>query len=115
LRHSAAWPPPYLYSQRRFAVPWEDDVNRPVQDSQLYQPLSADDLLQTLGRGLQRSIGAALDYVAQHRDARAAEEVYRSLSRLSDAELARRGLRREQIAEFAKGQFQETGSSRAPG
>jgi hypothetical protein len=89
-------------------------VNKPVQDSQLYQPLSADDLLQTLGQGLQRSIGTALNYVAQRRDARAAEEIYRSLSRLSDAELARRGLRREQIAEFAKRQFQEPGSPRAP-
>jgi hypothetical protein len=71
---------------------------RPAQSSDFDQSLSPSDLLQALSRGLLRSIGTAQAHLAQHREARAAQELHRHLSGLSDAELARRGLDREQLA-----------------
>jgi hypothetical protein len=80
-------------------------IASPVQRSDWHLPLSASALLHALGRGLARSIGIVRTYVVEHRNARAGEELYRHLSRLSDAELARRGLGREQVAQLVKGRF----------
>ncbi len=68
-------------------------------------PLSASVLLHALAAGLSRSIGIARVYQAEHRNARAAEELHERLSPLSDAELARRGLHRDQLLELVKGRF----------
>ena len=70
--------------------------------SDWYFRISARGLLEALGRGVGRAIGAARTYVVEHRNAKVAEELYRSLSRLSDAELARRGLDRHQLARLVK-------------
>ncbi len=63
---------------------------------------SAGGLLHALTRGLVRGMETAQVYIDHHGNARAAEELYQHLSRLSDAELARRGLRRDQIADYVK-------------
>jgi hypothetical protein len=68
-------------------------------------PLSASVMLHALAAGLARSIGMARTYQNEHRNARAAEELHRHLSQLSDAELARRGLHRDQLLELVKGRF----------
>ena len=52
-----------------------------------------------------RAIGVVRVYQAEHRKARAAEELHRHLSPLSDAELARRGLHRDQLLELVKARF----------
>ncbi len=67
-----------------------------------YFRTSARVLLEVLGRGVSRAIGTARTYLVEHRNAKVAEELYRSLSRLSDAELARRGLDRRQLARLVK-------------
>jgi hypothetical protein len=59
-------------------------------------------LLEALGRGISHAIGTARTYLVEYRNAKVAEELYRSLSRLSDAELARRGLDRHQLAPIVK-------------
>ena len=68
-------------------------------------PLSAAVLLHALAAGVSRSIGIARVYQDEHRKARVAEELHEHLSQLSDAELARRGLHRDQLLELIKGRF----------
>ena len=77
----------------------------PVQTRDWNPSVSARGVLHALARGLARAIATAQVYLAYHRDARVAEELYRHLRRLSDAELARRGLSRDQIAQFVKQGF----------
>jgi hypothetical protein len=47
-----------------------------------------------------RTAGAVVTHMVVYRKARVAEDLFRQLSRLSDAELAARGLRREHLAHF---------------
>ena len=61
-------------------------------------------LVHALGQGFKRALGSAQIYVIEHRNARVAEELHQNLWRLSDAELARRGLARERLAQFIKAQ-----------
>ncbi len=63
---------------------------------------SAGGLLRALTGGLVRGMETAQVYIDHHGNAMAAEELYKHLSRLSDAELARRGLSRDQIAQYVK-------------
>lgn len=72
------------------------------QRSDWYFRLSASVLLHALGRGVDRAIGTARTYLVEYRNAKVAEVLYRNLSRLSDAELARRGLDRHQLARPVK-------------
>ena len=65
-------------------------------------PLTASMIVQALAAGAAHSLTAAWAYLSEYRDARAAEELYKELSRLSDGELARRGLDREQLATVLK-------------
>jgi hypothetical protein len=51
---------------------------------------------------LKRPFATALAYFVEHRRAKAAEDTYHRLSRMSDAELAKHGLERSQIASFIK-------------
>ena len=44
--------------------------------------------------------GAVVTYMSEYRKAKVSEELYRQLARLSDAELAARGLDRRQLAQF---------------
>ena len=78
---------------------------KPIQGSGSFPPFSASVLMHALGRAVERFIGRARIYLGEHRKAKIAEEQYTNLSRLSGAELAKRGLRREQIAQLIKGRF----------
>jgi hypothetical protein len=60
-----------------------------------------------LSKGVARSLGTVRLYLIRHRDARAGEELHRHLSLLSDTDLARRGLDREQLAQLLGGRFEE--------
>ena len=77
----------------------------PVQRREWNPSQSAGELLQAMARGLARGMESARIYIEHHNNARAAEELHRHLSRLSDAELARRGLRRDQIAQYIQQGF----------
>ncbi len=65
-------------------------------------PLTAITVVQALAAGAAYSLTAAWAYVSEYRNARATEELYKELSRLSDSELARRGLDRAQLALLVK-------------
>jgi hypothetical protein len=67
--------------------------------------ISATALLQALAAGLSRSIRTAKVYRSEQLKARAAEELHHHLAQLSDAELARRGLHRDQLLELIKARF----------
>ena len=54
------------------------------------------------GPRVDRAIGTARIYLVEYRNAKAAEELYWQLSRLSDAELARRGLDRHQLTQLVR-------------
>jgi hypothetical protein len=58
------------------------------------------DLLRALIWASGRITGAVVAHIVAHRKAKAAEELYRHLSRLSDAELAARGLDRRQLPQL---------------
>jgi hypothetical protein len=73
--------------------------------TELRNPLTTGAILQAIGTGAARSLAVAWAYVSKHREARAAGELYARLSRLSDGELARRGLKRERLAELTKHSF----------
>jgi hypothetical protein len=77
----------------------------PAQKRERNPSLPAGELLQAIARGLARAMETARVYIDHHRSARTAEELYRHLSLMSDAELARRGLRRDQIAQYVKQGF----------
>jgi hypothetical protein len=68
----------------------------------LKNPLTASTVMQAVVAGAAHSLAAAWVYVREYRDARAAEELYKELARLSDSELARRGLDRPQLALLVK-------------
>jgi hypothetical protein len=53
-------------------------------------------------RSLMLLRGAVSRYVIEYRSAKAAQELYRHLSSLSDAELARRGLERRQLPQLVR-------------
>ena len=53
-------------------------------------------------RSLMLLRGPVSRYVIEYRNAKAAQELYRHLSRLSDAELAKRGLDRRQLPQLVK-------------
>jgi hypothetical protein len=57
-------------------------------------------LAHALIRACERITDAVATYAIAHRKAKAAEELYRYLSRLSDAELAVRGLNRHLLVQF---------------
>jgi IS1 family transposase len=57
-----------------------------------------------LWTALERASATVAAYVASCRDAHAAAALYRELSRLSDAELARRGMDRAEIRRLVLGQ-----------
>ena len=65
-------------------------------------PFSASVLQHLLDRQLEHSIGTARNYLVEHRKAQVADELYTHLSGLSDAELARRGLKRQDLPQFIK-------------
>jgi hypothetical protein len=56
--------------------------------------------MPALRRAVGRVGGAVAAYSNAHRKAKTAEELYCSLSRLSDAELAARGLDRQRLTQF---------------
>jgi hypothetical protein len=80
-------------------------LTRSAQRSDWYPPFSAGVLLYAVGRAFERSLGAAQSYLGERRKAAAAEELYRHLAGLSDAELARRGLDRHQLAHVVREHF----------
>ncbi len=80
-------------------------LSKPIQRSDWYPPFSAGVLLHAVGRAFERSIGTARTYLSEQRKAKAAEDLYQHLSGLSDAELARRGLDRDQLAHFVREHF----------
>jgi hypothetical protein len=65
-------------------------------------PLTASTVVQALAAAAAHSLTAAFAYVSEYRDARAAQELYKEISRLSDGELARRGFDRAQLALLLK-------------
>jgi hypothetical protein len=65
-------------------------------------PLTASTVVRVLAAGAAHSLMAAWVYVSEYRDARAAEELHKELSRMSDCELARRGLDRARLALLVK-------------
>jgi hypothetical protein len=67
-----------------------------------HAPHFASSLRHAVGRWFARSLGAALVYVVERQRAKAAEVLYTQFSRLSDAELARRGLNRTHLAQFIR-------------
>lgn len=50
----------------------------------------------------ERTIGALVTHMTAYRKAKVSEHLYSHLSRLSDAELAARGLDRRQLAQFIR-------------
>jgi hypothetical protein len=48
----------------------------------------------------ERTAGTVVTYMIEYRKAKVSEELYRHLSRLSDAELAARGLDHQRLAQF---------------
>jgi hypothetical protein len=81
-----------------------DPVTGSAQRGNSYALYSAGSLLHTMGRWFARSPRAMLDYVIEYRRAKAAAELHAHLSRLSDAELARRDLTRGQLAQHMREQ-----------
>jgi hypothetical protein len=59
-------------------------------------------LLHALIWAHDRTIGALATYMIAYRKAKVAEDLHRYLSRLSDAELAGRGLNRRQLPQFIR-------------
>ena len=59
-------------------------------------------LLKALSRAFERTVGAAVVYMIEYRKAKAAEDLYKHLSRLSDEELAVWGLDRRYLAQFIR-------------
>ncbi|HET9070097.1 MAG TPA: DUF1127 domain-containing protein [Amaricoccus sp.] len=55
----------------------------------------------SLFTGLRQRIGGILEVIAESSDLRRSAREYERLSRLSDAELARRGVRRDLLAAYA--------------
>jgi hypothetical protein len=64
----------------------------------LKNPLTASTVILAIAAGAAHALTTTWAYVIEYRDARAAEELYKELSRMSDSELERRGLDREQLA-----------------
>jgi hypothetical protein len=60
-------------------------------------PVTATTVANALANGIARSLTTAWARMSEHRDARAAAELYKHLARLSDSELDQRGLDREQL------------------
>jgi hypothetical protein len=59
-------------------------------------------LLHALIRAYEYTIGAVAAYMIEYRKAQVAERLHSYLSRLSDKELAARGLDRRQLAQFIR-------------
>jgi hypothetical protein len=59
-------------------------------------------LVHALIRAYECTIGAIATYMIEYRKAKISEDLYSYLSRLSDAELAARGLDRRQLAQFIR-------------
>ncbi len=59
-------------------------------------------LLEALSRAFERTVGAAVVYMIEYRQAKAAEDLCRHLARLSDGELAVWGLDRRSLAQFIR-------------
>jgi hypothetical protein len=79
-----------------------DLVTRSAQKGDAHAQYAAGSLLHTMSRWFARSPGAMLNYVIEYRRAKAAAELHTQLSRLSDAELARRDLTRDQLAQHIR-------------
>jgi hypothetical protein len=60
----------------------------------------AGSCVRAFARGAGRCMRAMAILLVEHRKAKAAEELYTRLSRCSDADLARRGLDRQQLGRF---------------
>lgn len=75
---------------------------KPIGESDWNFQLSASALLHVVGKAFKWAVVTAWTYMSARHKAWVAEELYRSLSRLSNAELARRGLNREQLAYLVK-------------
>jgi len=75
---------------------------KPIGESDGNFQLSASALLHVVGKALQWAVVTAWTYMSARHEAWVAEELDRSLSRLSNAELARRGLDRQQLAYLVK-------------
>jgi hypothetical protein len=59
-------------------------------------------LLKALSHAFEGTAGVAVVYMIAHRKAKAAEDLYRHLSRLTNEELTVRGLDRRHLAQFIR-------------